>query len=87
MGKDGLSTALSRITCDAARVAGLGSHGAGRLAIDGPADICIFDPTMRWKVEAAALQSQGKHTPFLGYELQGQVRHTIVAGRLAFSRA
>ncbi len=87
VGKDGLSTALSRITCDAARVAGLGSHGAGRLAIDGPADICIFDPTMRWKVEAAALQSQGKHTPFLGYELQGQVRHTIVAGRLAFSRA
>ncbi|MEK0434556.1 MAG: hypothetical protein RL369_605, partial [Pseudomonadota bacterium] len=26
------------------------------------------------------------HTPFLGYELPGQVRHTIVAGRVAFSR-
>ena len=82
-GKDGLATALARITCDAAKVAGL---DAGKLTVGGAADICVFDPTVRWKVEAAALQSQGKHTPFLGYELQGQVRHTIVSGRLAYSR-
>ncbi len=82
-GKDGLATALARITCDAAKVAGL---DAGKLTVGGAADICVFDPAVRWKVEAAALQSQGKHTPFLGYELQGQVRHTIVSGRLAYSR-
>ncbi len=82
-GKDGLATALARITCDAAKVAGL---DAGKLTVGGTADICVFDPAVRWKVEAAALQSQGKHTPFLGYELQGQVRHTIVSGRLAYSR-
>ncbi len=82
-GKDGLATALARITCDAAKVAGL---DAGKLTVGGAADICVFDPAVRWKVEAAALQSQGKHTPFLGYELQGQVRYTIVSGRLAYSR-
>ena len=82
-GKDALATALARITCDAAGVAGL---DAGKLAVGGAADICVFDPAVRWKVEAAALQSQGKHTPFLGYELQGQVRHTFVSGRLAYSR-
>ncbi len=82
-GKDGLATALARITCDAARVAGL---DAGKLAVGAVADICVFDPAVRWKVESAALLSQGKHTPFLGYELQGQVRHTIVSGRLAYSR-
>ncbi len=78
-----LSTAIARITCDAARIAGI---NAGSLAVGGAADICVFDPAARWKVEAAALRSQGKHTPFLGYELPGQVRHTIVAGRVAFSR-
>ena len=32
------------------------------------------------------LASQGKHTPFLGYELAGQVQATIVAGRVAYRR-
>ncbi len=83
-GKDSISKALARTTCDAAAVAGL--PDAGKLVVGGAADLCVFDPAARWKVEAAALQSQGKHTPFLGYELQGQVRHTIVSGRLAYSR-
>jgi dihydroorotase len=46
----------------------------------------LFDPAARWKVDAAALASQGKHTPFVGYELQGQVMATIVAGHVAFER-
>jgi dihydroorotase len=37
-------------------------------------------------VEASALASQGKHTPFLGYNLAGQVRATIVAGHVAYQR-
>lgn len=78
-----LSTAIARITCDAARIAGI---NAGSLSVGRAADICVFDPATRWKVEAAALRSQGKHTPFLGYELPGQVRHTIVSGRIGFSR-
>ena len=81
--KEGLSVAIARITRDAARVAGL---DAGHLSVGGVADVCVFDPNARWKVEASAIVSQGKHTPFLGYELPGQVRYTIVSGRLAFSR-
>lgn len=78
-----LSAAIARITSDAARVAGL---PAGQIGIGSVADLCIFDPDTRWLVQASALASQGKHTPFLGYELQGQVRHTVVAGRPVFSR-
>ncbi|MEK0429775.1 MAG: hypothetical protein RL001_2302 [Pseudomonadota bacterium] len=81
--KNGLSKAIARITCDAARVAGI---DAGKLSLGSIADVCIFDPNARWKVEAPVIVSQGKHTPFLGYELQGQVRHTIVSGRVAYSR-
>jgi dihydroorotase len=78
-----LSRALAKVTCDAARVAGL---AAGQLAPGAPADVVLFDPAARWKVDAAALASQGKHTPFLGYELGGQVMATIVAGQLAWER-
>ncbi len=82
-GKAGLATAIARVSCDAARIAGV---DAGTLKVGGIADICVFDPDARWKVDASALRSQGRHTPFLGYELPAQVRHTIVSGRLAFSR-
>jgi dihydroorotase len=76
-----LSLALSKISQHAARVAGV---PAGQIAVGQAADICIFDPATRWKVEAKALASQGKHTPFLGYELPGVVKATIVSGHIAF---
>ena len=38
----------------------------------------------RWRVEPAALRSQGKHTPFGGHELPVRVRATLVAGQVAY---
>jgi dihydroorotase len=81
--KQPLAQAIAKITADAARIIGLSS---GQLAVGSVADICLFDPAVRWTVAAKALASQGKHTPFLGYELTGQVKTTIVAGHIAFQR-
>jgi dihydroorotase len=81
--RQALARAIARITCDPARVVGLDS---GRLSVGSVADVCIFDPSASWKVEAKSLASQGKHTPFLGYELAGQVKMTIVSGHVAFER-
>lgn len=78
-----LARAVAKVTCDPARVLGL---PCGRLDVGRVADLCIVDPEARWQVNAAALASQGKHTPFLGYELSGQVRTTIVAGHIAYVR-
>jgi len=82
-GVDAVPLALAKITADAARTAGL---AAGRLDIGAQADIVVFDPDARWLVNGAALASQGKHTPFLGYELTGQVKATVVGGRIAYQR-
>jgi dihydroorotase len=82
-GKDALAQALSKVTAGAARVAGL---AAGDLSVGASADVVLFDPDTRWTVSRAALASQGKHTPFLGYDLPGQVKATIVAGKVAFQR-
>lgn len=82
-GKGAMAQALSKVTASAARVAGL---AAGDLSVGASADVVLFDPDTRWTVSRAALASQGKHTPFLGYELPGQVKATIVAGQVAFQR-
>jgi len=62
---DLLAQALAKVTSDAARTAGL---AAGTLAVGADADVVLFDPDARWTVQASNLASQGKHTPFLGYE-------------------
>ena len=72
---------LARITSDAARVLGVGS---GRLAVGAPADIALFDPAASVRISAETLKSQGKNTPFLGYELAGRVRYTLVAGNVVY---
>ena len=74
-----LSAALDRITAAPARVLGL---DAGHLAPGADADVCVFDPDLHWVVAHSALKSQGKNTPFLGLELSGKVRYTLVGGQV-----
>jgi dihydroorotase len=76
-----LSAALARITVEPARILGIDS---GHLSPGAVADLCIFDPDEYWKVEATALKSQGKNTPFLGMELRGRVKYTLVNGNVVY---
>jgi len=82
--KIALPFALARITSEPARVLGLAS---GNLASGAEADVCVFDPDTYWKVEPASLKSQGKNTPFLGLELPGKVRYTLVGGQVVHESA
>ena len=78
-----LAAALARITSRPAEV--LGSP-AGHLGVGAPADVCLFDAGTHWRVEPSALASQGKNTPFLGLEVPGKVRMTIVGGHVVYER-
>ena len=84
----GLARALAVLTSEPARVLGtsLGSlqASAGQLLKGGVADVCVFNLNQPWTVEPSALRSQGKHTPFSGYELPVRVRWTVVGGQLAY---
>jgi len=84
----GLTRALAVLTSEPARVLGnaLGTlqMSAGQLVVGGVADVCVFDSLTEWVVQPETLRSQGKHTPFSGYELPGRVRCTIVGGQIAF---
>lgn len=77
----GLGDALARISARPAAVLGI---EAGRLTPGTTADICIFDPAALWRVEPAALHSQGKNTPYAGIEVRGRVTHTLVSGNVVY---
>ena len=78
-----LSDAIARLTCGPADILGL---PLGRLNVGAPADICIFNPDDFWTLDASLLLSQGKNTPFDGWELPGRVNYTLLQGRIVFSR-
>ncbi|MBY0579839.1 MAG: dihydroorotase [Burkholderiales bacterium] len=76
-----LIDALSRITRHPARIL---DAGCGHLARGHAADLCIFDPQGYWKVEPKSLKSQGKNTPFIGFEMKGRVICTLVGGHVVY---
>ena len=79
--KISLAEALARVTSEPARILKI---DAGHLAPGAPADVCVFDPEAYVRVTPSSLRSQGKNSPFLGYELPGQVRFTLVAGDITY---
>ena len=76
-----LLNVLSKITSDPARILGI---DAGHLSLGSAADICIFDPDHYWKVTSSAILSQGKNTPFMGMEIPGGVKYTLVNGHIVY---
>ncbi|MDP9467859.1 MAG: dihydroorotase [Chloroflexota bacterium] len=48
------------------------------------ADLVVFEPAARWRVEPRELASASSNTPLLGMELPGVVRLTIAGGRVTY---
>ncbi|HBC57806.1 MAG TPA: dihydroorotase [Gammaproteobacteria bacterium] len=78
-----LNDLLAKVTSEPAEILSLNS---GHLAIGAPADVCIFDLNATWKVKGEEFVSQGKHTPFDGWELPAPVTHTFLDGRLVYQK-
>jgi len=76
-----LSEALRKLTVNPARILGL---PYGTLSVGTPADVVIFDPARRWRVEAEKLRSKSRNTPFNGWELTGKVVLTLINGRVVY---
>ena len=82
--KQPLARALSRITQDPARIAGI---SAGRIEVGQWADLCLFDPDASWQVTPDELASRGKHTLCAGQTLRGRVQMTLLSGKTVFNRS
>lgn len=82
---DELSTSdvIDRLTHQPAKILGL---DAGTLSVGEAADICIFNPNTSWTLKRENMLSAGKNSPFIDWELKGQVTHTLLNGRIVFER-
>jgi len=78
-----MSTAISCLTAGPAKAMNL---PYGSLAVGDIADICIFDPDHYATLTRESMQSAGKNSPFIGWELPAQVTHTLLEGKLVFER-
>lgn len=62
-----------------AQVAGL--EAKGRIAVGYDADFCVFAPDQTFVVEGQRLHHRHQITPYIGRQLRGVVRETILRGR------
>ena len=74
---------VAAFTSRPARILGL-PHGT--LRVGEAAEITLIDPEHEVEIDAAALQSRSRNTPFLGWRLRGAAMATIVGGRIIFER-
>jgi dihydroorotase len=74
-----LASVLALLSWKPARIASLDEHG-GPIAPGRPAHLCVIDPAATWVVDATRLASRSRNSPFDGWKLTGQVRHTVCRG-------
>lgn len=74
-----MSQLVTKLTVQPARILRL---DAGTLSINARADICVFDPQRHWQVDPDTLLSAGHNTPFMGWEMKGRVRYTLLDGKV-----
>ncbi|WP_158813494.1 dihydroorotase [Methylocapsa sp. S129] len=55
----------------------------GRLALGAPADLIRFDPEEPYILDPASLHSRCRNTPFDAARMEGRVKLTLVAGKVA----
>ena len=80
--KISLSNALANLTQKPATILGLQT---GALTTGFTADVCIFDPELKWEINTQNWQSAGRNTPYWGQTLTGKVTHTLQRGRLLYT--
>jgi dihydroorotase len=69
------------MACAPARIFNL---PGGSLKRGAAADITVFDPKARWKVDPTKFVSKGRNSPYEGMTLVGHADCTIVGGSVVY---
>lgn len=63
----------------------LGLSQKGHISEGADADIVIFDPGKKYVIDEEFFVSKGKNSCFLGFEVYGIVKYTVVGGRVVYT--
>lgn len=72
---------IDRMSCAPARLWHL---PGGTLAAGAVGDVVVFDPEATWTVDPDRIRSRSRNSPWLGEAMPGQVRWTLVGGKVVF---
>ena len=64
----------------------LGLKSKGSIEVGKDADITIFDPNREYVFLKEKIVSKSKNSPWINKKLKGQVRYTVVGGRVVYER-
>jgi len=73
---------VSLLSTRPAKIAGF--KGRGTLKVGSEADVTIFDPEEKRKIDASRFRSKSRNTPFDGWSVKGRVHYTLVAGKVVY---
>lgn len=73
-----LGTVLARATSGPSACFGLQQ---GQLQPGAPADVCVFDKESEWDFQTVAMLSDGRNSPYQGWQFNGVVHHIFVDGK------
>jgi dihydroorotase len=72
---------IAKLSIAPARILGL---PAGQIAVGELADIVIVDPAAHWICSGQNFVSKGRNTAFEGWDFNGRVSQTLVAGQILY---
>ncbi|HZF73007.1 MAG TPA: dihydroorotase [Gemmatimonadaceae bacterium] len=75
------SDLVDRMSCTPARLFKL---PGGSLKRGAAADVTVFNPKARWRVDSSQFASKGRNSPYNGMTLVGRAACTIVAGSVVY---
>jgi len=75
-------TQMQLLRCISTNPAKMYGLNAGTLAVGAPADIVIYDPQKTQTI--GNYRSKASNSPFTGQKLQGEVRYTVIGGRIVY---
>ncbi len=76
-----LPEAIAKLSIKPAHILGL---PAGQIGVGELADIVVVDPDAHWLCSGKDFASMGKNTAFEGWDFNGRVSHTLVAGKVVY---
>jgi dihydroorotase len=77
-----LSDVVGAMSWKPAAIAGVADVHGRPVEAGAPANLTIFDPSETWEVAPTTLASKSRNTPYVGIELKGRVKHTMLNGQL-----
>ncbi|HBZ71795.1 MAG TPA: dihydroorotase [Deltaproteobacteria bacterium] len=75
---------MQRMSANPARIL---RRAGGSLAVGAPADVVVLDPQKEWLYDPAKGFSKSRNSPWAGRTLVGQVKLTLVDGRVVYDVA